>query len=82
MDDRDTLSQECLRIAEELEKAASHCRVASSRFSKKEIPAGCAHLFATFGHMAAANKSINQCAETHRMYAQLPSLDISARQCD
>jgi len=72
LDQREELSKEFELIARELDKAAKHCRVTSNRFSKHEIPAGCAHIFAALGHLSNAKKSIDSCAEIHSLYAELP----------
>ncbi len=51
--------------AEELELAAKHCRTAARHFCDREIPRGAAHAWAAFGHIRAAEESLDQQARTH-----------------
>lgn len=51
--------------AEELEQAAKHCRTAAGHFRDREIPRGAAHAWAAFGHIRAAEESLDQQARTH-----------------
>jgi len=66
---RDELAEEFERIAEELEKAAAHCRITAKRFGEHDIPRACAHLVAGLGHISKAQKGIEQCTETHSNFA-------------
>ena len=51
--------------AEELEQAAKHCRTAARHFRDREIPRGAAHAWAAFGHIRAAEESLDSQAKTH-----------------
>jgi 1-aminocyclopropane-1-carboxylate deaminase/D-cysteine desulfhydrase-like pyridoxal-dependent ACC family enzyme len=51
--------------AEELEQAARHCRTAARHFRDREIPRGAAHAWAAFGHIRAAEESLDAQARTH-----------------
>jgi hypothetical protein len=51
--------------AEELEQAAKHCRTAARHFREREIPRGAAHAWAAFGHIRAAEESLDSQAKTH-----------------
>jgi hypothetical protein len=51
--------------AEELEQAAKHCRTAARHFRNREIPRGAAHAWAAFGHIRAAEESLDEQARAH-----------------
>jgi hypothetical protein len=51
--------------AGELEQAAKHCRTAARHFRDREIPRGAAHAWAAFGHIRAAEESLDEQARTH-----------------
>ena len=51
--------------ADELEQAARHCRTAARHFRDREIPRGAAHAWAAFGHIRAAEESLEAQARTH-----------------
>jgi 1-aminocyclopropane-1-carboxylate deaminase/D-cysteine desulfhydrase-like pyridoxal-dependent ACC family enzyme len=51
--------------AEELEQAAKHCRTAARHFRDEEVPRGAAHAWAAFGHLRAAEESLEAQARTH-----------------
>jgi hypothetical protein len=51
--------------AEELEQAAKHCRTAARHFREREVPRGAAHAWAAFGHIRAAEESLDSQAKTH-----------------
>jgi hypothetical protein len=51
--------------AAELEAAAEHCRTAAGHFRGREIPRGCAHAWAAFGHLRAAKESLDAQAKDH-----------------
>ena len=68
---REVLADDLETAALELEKAAAHCRIASKHFSEHEVPRGCAHTFASIGHISKANKLIDTCARTHSGFAQI-----------
>jgi 1-aminocyclopropane-1-carboxylate deaminase/D-cysteine desulfhydrase-like pyridoxal-dependent ACC family enzyme len=51
--------------AEDLEQAAKHCRTAARHFRDRDIPRGAAHAWAAFGHIRAAEESLEAQARTH-----------------
>ena len=51
--------------AEELELAARHCRTAAGHFRDDEVPRGAAHAWAAYGHIRAAEESLDAQARTH-----------------
>jgi hypothetical protein len=52
-------------VANELDLAAQHCRVASSHFRNKEIPRGAAHAWAAYGHLVEAQERMREQAREH-----------------
>lgn len=55
----------CAAAAGELEQAAKHCRTAARHFRDQEIPRGAAHAWAAYGHIRAAEGSLDAQARTH-----------------
>jgi hypothetical protein len=51
--------------ADELERAAQHCRTAAGHFREREVPRGAAHAWAALGHIRAAEESLDAQARTH-----------------
>ena len=51
--------------AEELERAAEHCRTAASHFRDGEVPRGAAHAWAAVGHIREAEESLQAQARMH-----------------
>jgi hypothetical protein len=51
--------------AAELEEAARHCRTAAHHFRDREIPRAAAHAWAAFGHVRAAQDSLEAQARAH-----------------
>jgi hypothetical protein len=51
--------------ADELEQAAKHCRTAATHFRDQEVPRGAAHAWAAYGHIRAAEDSLDRQARTH-----------------
>ena len=51
--------------AEELEQAAKHCRTAAGHFRDQEVPRGAAHAWAAYGHIRAAEDSLDEQARAH-----------------
>jgi hypothetical protein len=51
--------------AEELDRAARHCRTAAQHFRDREIPRAAAHAWAAFGHMRVASDSLEDQARMH-----------------
>lgn len=68
---REQIANEFKRAAMELEKAAVHCRISAERFIGKDVPSGCAHAFASLGHISKATASIERNAETHSDFASI-----------
>lgn len=64
-------SKRLLQIAEELEKAVAHAKIAANHFKAGEVPRGCAHSLATEGHIAAASETLSILAKDHRLKAKL-----------
>lgn len=71
MSDLKKLSENFLKAAEELEKAAAHCRIASKRYMAHDVPSGCAHAFAIIGHISKANTLVVVNSEIHSDHAQI-----------
>jgi hypothetical protein len=51
--------------ADELERAAQHCRTAARHFREHEVPRAAAHAWAAFGHVLVAEDSLHLQARTH-----------------
>jgi hypothetical protein len=51
--------------ADELERAAAHCRVAGKHFRNGEVPRGAAHAWAAHGHVLEAQERLAEQARTH-----------------
>jgi hypothetical protein len=51
--------------AEELDRAAAHCRTAAGHFRDGETPRGVAHAWAARGHVLAAEESLDAQARAH-----------------
>ncbi|HLK16340.1 MAG TPA: hypothetical protein VKT78_16155 [Fimbriimonadaceae bacterium] len=51
--------------AEQLERAAGHCRTAAKHFREREIPRAAAHAWAAFGHVRVAEDKLEDQARTH-----------------
>jgi 1-aminocyclopropane-1-carboxylate deaminase/D-cysteine desulfhydrase-like pyridoxal-dependent ACC family enzyme len=51
--------------AEDLDQAAKHRRTAARHFRDREIPRGAAHAWAAFGHIRAAEESLEAQARAH-----------------
>ncbi len=52
-------------IAEELETAARHCRVAAGHLKQHDVPRACAHGFAAHGQIGQAHRRLGEVAEAH-----------------
>ena len=61
-----------VQAAEEFEAAAAHCRVSSTHYERRDIPAGCAHKVAAQGHLARGNEVLRQISIIHSEHASLP----------
>jgi hypothetical protein len=57
--------------ADELERAAKHLRIAAEHFRNREVPRGCAHALAVYGHMRVVQRQLDEHAELHRTKAQV-----------
>ncbi len=64
-------AKKLLQIAEELEKAAAHVKIAANHFKSGEVPRGCAHSFSAQGHVAVASETLFLVAKDHRIKAKL-----------
>jgi len=68
---REDIAEAFEKSAIELEKAAAHCRIAAKRYTAEDVPSGCAHAFASIGHISRANTLIENNAEVHSQFAQI-----------
>jgi hypothetical protein len=59
------------QAAEELDRAARHCKVAADRFRDGNVPSGTAHAWAALGHVREAESHLDEQARQHRTKAQL-----------
>lgn len=66
---REDIAKAFEESAAELEKAAAHCRIAATRYHAQDVPSGCAHAFASQGHISRAQKLIASNAEIHSDHA-------------
>jgi hypothetical protein len=57
--------------AQELDRAARHCKVAAGRFRDGDVPSGTAHAWAALGHVREAESFLDEQARQHRTKAQL-----------
>lgn len=64
-------SKKLLQIAEELERAAAHAKIAANHFKSGEVPRGCAHSLAVEGHISVASETLSLVAKDHRLKAKL-----------
>ena len=55
----------------ELDRAAAHLRIAAQHFRGRDVPRGCAHVFAAYGHVHVVQRQIDTHAEEHRTKAQV-----------
>ena len=51
--------------ADELEAAVRHLRTAARWFREQDVPRGCAHAFAAYGHMRGAHITLDENAILH-----------------
>ena len=71
MDDpRDEAAARLEGVAQELERAASHCRTAALRFRERLPPRAAAHAFAAWGHLRRASALLGEEAEAFADHAQ------------
>lgn len=64
-DEREEAARRYQRSAEELNAAADHLRIAAEHFTSKEVPRGCAHAFAAYGHMLNGHRLLDENAVLH-----------------
>jgi hypothetical protein len=64
-DAREALAARYDQAADELEAAVHHLRTAAQRFRDADVPRGCAHAFAAYGHMHTAQGQIDLNAVIH-----------------
>jgi len=69
MDSREAIAELFEQASIELEKAAAHCRIAATRYRAHDVPSGCAHAFASVGHISKAKTIISDNAESHSNFA-------------
>ena len=58
---------QCDQAAYELEIAIRHLQTAARHFREGEIPRGCAHVLAAYGHENKASAAINELAVIHAL---------------
>ena len=66
---REAVAGEFERAAEELDLAARHLRTAARHFRQGEVPRGCAHAVATYGHVRAAQDRLDRWTVLHASIA-------------
>lgn len=59
MEERDERARALNEIAEDLETAAAHCRVASTHLTNEQIPRFAAHCWAAHGHVDRASRRLS-----------------------
>jgi hypothetical protein len=64
-DSMENAARLCEAAAADLDRAAAHCRTAAAHSREKEIPRAAAHAWAAFGHVGAAEASLEQQARTY-----------------
>jgi len=52
-------------VAEELDKAAAHCRTAAQNYRHGQVPRGAAHAWSAFGHVTEAVDVLKAEAREH-----------------
>ena len=62
---RDEVAEVFQHAAEQLERAAAHCRIAALHYRNREVPRGCAHAFAALGDLSIAEQALRSNAEFH-----------------
>ncbi len=56
--------------ADELEAAVQHLRIAAQHFRDRNVPRGCAHAFAAYGHIRTGQTQLDENAVLHASKAQ------------
>ena len=62
---RETMAQRYEQAADELEVAVRHLRTAARHLHEQNVPRGCAHAFAAYGHIRSCERSIDENAILH-----------------
>lgn len=62
---RESAAQQYEQAAAELETAARHLRVTARHFREGDVPRGCAHAWAAWGHVSTAEKHLKDLSELH-----------------
>ena len=68
--DREDTAARYDQCAEDLLAAADHARIAAQHYRDGEIPRGCAHAWAAYGHTTKAHILLDQNAILHSSKAQ------------
>ena len=75
-DDREARLEQAAKLydeaADELDRAAGHCRVSAEHFRGDEVSRGAAHAWAAFGHVREALDRLEKQARIHATQARLP----------
>ena len=64
-DPRDEAAEKFEAIADELERAAQHCRVAAQHYRDRLIPRAAAHAWAAYGHLHHSSDELDRLAQIH-----------------
>jgi hypothetical protein len=64
-DPRDVAAREFDAAAQELDLAARHLRTTARHFRDRDVPRACAHAYAAYGHMIAAQRTVDERAGIH-----------------
>ena len=59
-----------LEIADKLELAASHCRIAAKHYQHNDVPRGHAHAFATLGFLKDSEENLIENAKTAAKFSK------------
>lgn len=62
---REMMAQGYERAADELELAVRHLRTAARHLHEQNVPRGCAHAFAAYGHIRSCEREIDENAILH-----------------
>jgi hypothetical protein len=54
-----------------LQAAAEHCRIAARHLRNREVPRGCAHGAAAYGHLLSGKSEINKAFVLHSTKAKI-----------
>lgn len=62
---RENMARRYERAADELEVAVRHLRTAARHLHERNVPRGCAHAFAAYGHIRSCEREIDENAMLH-----------------